>query len=62
MLYYVSNKENQKREKTGQTRPKTKVNIKEKQMDDILYAFQYRDLSKEAIMAMADAQLYLDHH
>lgn len=62
MLYYVSSKENQKREKEGKTRPKTKVNIKEKQIDDIMYAFQYRDLSKEAIMAMADSHLYLDHH
>jgi hypothetical protein len=61
MLYYVSSKENQKRAKEGKTRPKTKVNIKEKQMNDIMYAFQYRDLSKEAIMAMADSHLYLDH-
>jgi len=62
MLYYVSSKENQKREKEGKTRPKTKVNVREKQMDDIMYAFQYRDLSKEAIMALADSHLYLDHH
>jgi hypothetical protein len=62
MLYYVSSKENQKREKAGQTRPKTKVNIRDKQMNDIMYAFQYRDLSKEAIMALADSHLYLDHH
>jgi hypothetical protein len=62
MLYYVANKENEKRTKEGKTRPKTKVNIRDKQMDDILYAFQYRDLSKEAIMAMADSHLYLDHN
>jgi hypothetical protein len=62
MLYYVANKENQKRAKAGQTRPQTKVNVKAKQMNDIMYAFQYRDLSKEAIMAMADSHLYLDHH
>jgi hypothetical protein len=62
MLYYVSNKKNQKIEKEGKTRPRTRVNIRNKQMDDILYAFQYRDLSKEAIMAMADSHLYLDHN
>jgi len=62
MLYYVASKENQKREQEGKTKPRTKVNIQDKLMNDILYAFQYRDLSKEAIMAMADSHLYLDYH
>jgi len=62
MLYYVSSKENEKRAKEGKARPRTKVNIRNKQMDDLLYAFQYRDLSKEAIMAIADSHLYLDHN
>jgi hypothetical protein len=35
-----------------------KMNIKSKIMDNMLYAFQYRDLSKEAIMALAEAHLY----
>jgi hypothetical protein len=38
--------------------PKRKVNIKSKLMDETLYAFRYRDLSKEAIMALAESYIY----
>ena len=46
LLHYVANK-------TGK-----KVNIKKELMDNLLYAFQYRDLSKEAIMALAESHLF----
>jgi hypothetical protein len=39
--------------KSGKT-----MNIKSQLMNNMLYAFQYRDLSKEAIMALAEAHLY----
>jgi len=48
LLHYVANKSN----------PKRKVNIKSKLMDETLYAFRYRDLSKEAIMLLAESYLY----
>jgi len=34
------------------------VNVKKLLMDNLLYAFQYRDLSKEAIMALVESNLY----
>jgi len=37
---------------------KRKVNIKSDLLTNTLYAFKYRDLSKEAIMAMAESLLY----
>ena len=37
---------------------KRKVNVKKMLMDNLLYAFQYRDLSKEAIMALVESHLY----
>jgi len=37
---------------------KKKVNVKSELMNNTLYAFQYRDLSKEAIMALAESLLY----
>jgi len=37
---------------------KKKVNIKSELMNNTLYAFRYRDLSKEAIMALAESLLY----
>ena len=37
---------------------KRKVNVKSDLMNNTLYAFQYRDLSKEAIMALAESLLY----
>jgi hypothetical protein len=37
---------------------KRKVNVKSDLMNNTLYAFQYRDLSKEAIMALAESYLY----
>jgi hypothetical protein len=46
MLYYEAAK------------TKRKVNIKSDLMNNTLYAFQYRDLSKEAIMALAESHLY----
>ena len=46
MLYYQAAK------------TKKKVNIKSELMKNTLYAFQYRDLSKEAIMALAESLLY----
>jgi len=35
-----------------------KVNVRKAILDQLLYAFQYRDLSKEAIMAIAESLLY----
>jgi hypothetical protein len=46
MLFYVAAK------------TKKKVNIKSDLMTNTLYAFRYRDLSKEAIMALAESLLY----
>jgi hypothetical protein len=46
MLFYEAAKTNRK------------VNIKSDLMNNTLYAFQYRDLSKEAIMALAESHLY----
>jgi hypothetical protein len=46
MLFYVAAK------------TKKKVNIKSDLMNNTLYAFRYRDLSKEAIMALAESLLY----
>jgi hypothetical protein len=37
---------------------KRRVNIKSDLLNNTLYAFQYRDLSKEAIMALAESYLY----
>jgi hypothetical protein len=37
---------------------KKKVNVKSDLYYNLLYAFQYRDLSKEAIMALAESLLY----
>jgi len=54
LLHYVVNKSN----KTADAGSKLHVNIKKKLMDDLLYAFQYRDLSKEAIMALVESHLY----
>jgi len=45
MLFYVA-------KKTGK-----KVNVKKAITDHLLYAFQYRDLSKEAIMALGESLL-----
>ena len=47
MLSYVAVKTNRK------------VNIKEELMKNTFYAFRYRDLSKESIMALAESLLYL---
>jgi hypothetical protein len=46
MLFYEAAKTNRK------------VNVKSELLKNTLYAFQYRDLSKEAIMAMAESLLY----
>jgi len=46
LIHYVANK------------TKRRVNIKKELMDNLLYAFQYRDLSKEAIMALAESHLF----
>jgi len=46
MLFYEAAKTNRK------------VNVKSELMNNTLYAFQYRDLSKEAIMALAESLLY----
>jgi hypothetical protein len=35
-----------------------KVNVRKPVLDQILYAFKFRDLSKEAIMALAEGLLY----
>ena len=48
LLHYVANK----------SKKKLNVNLKSGLMDDLLYAFQYRDLSKESIMALVDSHLY----
>ena len=37
---------------------KKRVNIKSKLIENTLYAFQYRDFSKEAIMVLAESLLY----
>ena len=47
MLYFVAAKTNKK------------VNIKSELLKNTLYAFRYRDLSKEAIMALADSFLFI---
>jgi len=54
LLHYIANKTN----KNAGAGSKLHVNIKKKLMDDLLYAFQYRDLSKEAIMALVGSHLY----
>jgi len=54
LLHYVVNKSNKEKNEG----PKLHVNIKKKLMDNLLYAFQYRDLSKEAIMALVESHLY----
>ena len=46
LLFYIASK-------TGK-----RVNVKKAVMEQILYAFKYRDLSKEAIMALAESLLY----
>ena len=46
MLFYEAAKTNRK------------VNVKSELMNNVLYAFQYRDLSKEAIMALAESLMY----
>jgi len=46
MLFYVAAK------------TKRRVNVKSELMKNTIYAFQYRDLSKEAIMALAESLLY----
>jgi len=48
MLYYEA----------SNSKIKRKVNVKSDLLTNILYAFRYRDLSKEAIMAMAESLLY----
>jgi hypothetical protein len=37
---------------------KRKINVKSELMKNTVYAFRYRDLSKEAIMALAESLLY----
>jgi hypothetical protein len=54
LLHYVANESNKK----AGAGTKLHVNIKKRLMDDLLYAFQYRDLSKEAIMALAESYLF----
>jgi hypothetical protein len=46
MLTYVQNSE------------KKQVNINRQIMDDLYYAFLYRDLSKEAVMLLAESLIY----
>jgi hypothetical protein len=46
MLFYVANTKNRK------------VNSTKQIMDDLFYAFCFRDLSKEAIMALAESLIY----
>ena len=58
MLHYVVKKTNKKNEEEGLTK-RLRFNMQSKLMDDIMYAFQYRDLSKESIMALADSHLCL---
>jgi len=48
MLYYEA----------AHSKIKRKVNVKSELLTNTLYAFMYRDLSKEAIMAMAECLLY----
>jgi len=48
MLYYEA----------ANAKIKRKVNVKSDLYNDLLYAFMYRDLSKEAIMALAESLLY----
>jgi len=48
MLYYEA----------AHSKTKRKVNIKSDLLTNTLYAFKYRDLSKEAIMAIAESLLY----
>jgi hypothetical protein len=48
MLYYEA----------AHSKIKRKVNVKSELMNNTLYAFKYRDLSKEALMAMAESLLY----
>jgi len=48
MLYYEA----------ANAKVKRKVNVKSDLFNNILYAFMYRDLSKEAIMALAESLLY----
>ena len=40
------------------SKTKRHVNVKAMLMNNLLYAFQYRDLSKEAIMALVESHLY----
>jgi len=46
MLFYVAAK------------TKKKININSDLINNTIYAFRYRDLSKEAIMALAESLLY----
>ena len=46
LLFYVASK------------TEKRVNVKKAVMEQILYAFKYRDLSKEAIMALMESLLY----
>jgi len=48
MLYYEA----------AHSKIKRKVNVKSDLLTNTLYAFMYRDLSKEAIMALAESLLY----
>jgi len=48
MLYYEA----------ANSKVKRKVNVKSDLLTNTLYAFAYRDLSKEAIMALAESLLY----
>ena len=40
------------------SKTKRRVNVKAMLMNNLLYTFQYRDLSKEAIMALVESHLY----
>lgn len=46
ILFYVADKKSMK------------VNVREEVLEQLHYAFKYRDLSKEAIMALAESLLY----
>ena len=48
MLYYEA----------ANSKTKRKVNVKSDLLTNTLYAFKYRDLSKESIMALAESLLY----
>jgi len=50
LLHFIANK--------TKRQVKLRVNIKSNLMENLLYAFQYRDLSKEAIMALVESHLY----